>query len=180
MVAGRAILRPRQLTSGPFRVSRLLAMTAGAILASGCGAGSGVLSARLDDGRTVAEVLPSVGAAAVIVYDVRTCMTCGVALPLWRSLMRDSTVAVRLILVGNVTEQDRKILRLQRIHIAGTIAPNRIAIDSLPAEYLFADGKLHAQAVGRGAVRNRRLWAHLAPLASSLSARASVATSARQ
>lgn len=147
------------------RACLLLALTAGAALGAGCAGTSSILAARLEDGRTVGDIVPRDTPTALLVYDVRTCMMCGVALPVWRSLMRDTTVAVKLILVGDLSDQDRRILRLQRIAVSGTIARRSITAESLPSEYLLVEGAIHSRAVGQQTVRTRRLWAHLKPLA---------------
>jgi hypothetical protein len=146
------------------RMCFLLAVAAGVAAAVGCAGKSDILTARLDDGRAVREIIPRDVPVALLIYDVRTCMTCGVALPLWQRLMRDSAVSVKLILVGELSEQDRRVLRLQRSSVAGTIARTSVSAESLPTEYLFANDVVHAKAVGPSSVKQRRLWAHLTPL----------------
>ena len=155
----------RAPTAGGARACIALALAARVVLGIGCAGTSSILAERLDDGRVVRDIIPHDSPAALLVYDVRACMTCGVAIPVWRSLMRDSTVSVKLILVGDVSDQDRRILKLQRIAISGTITRRSMPVEFLPSEYLFANGVIHAKAVGQEAVRTRRLWAHLASLA---------------
>lgn len=122
-----------------------------------------VFDTPIEDGRTLREMLVGrIGPTAVLVYTPEACLVCSSALPLWIARSREVDLNLVLLVAGDVSEEDRRILRIHRIPVAAIVSSGSLRLDRLPAEYLFVGGRIVARAEGYEAIRRERLW--LSPL----------------
>lgn len=140
--------------------ARLLVYVSLLVLSS-CGRrGPDILEIPVENGKTLREVVAAHGGTTgVLVYTPEACLVCSSSLPFWLARSREEGFNLVLLVAGEVSEQDRRILRVHRIPVAGLIADEAIPPDRLPAEYLVAGGKIVARAEGYEAIRRQRLWA---------------------
>lgn len=118
-----------------------------------------VFEATLDDGRQVAELVRSSDErTSLLFYTAEACLVCGTALPRWLAASRDGQIKVVLIVAGEVSEEDRRILRVHRIPVIGFAQHQTLARTRLPAEYIIEDGRVSAHAEGYPEVRAKQLW----------------------
>ena len=132
-------------------------LSAGLAITVSCSAESdSVLALATANGTTIREVVGE-EATAVLVYAAATCFSCGASLPNWEALAEAKRLKVLVVLVGTLTDADRRNLRIQRVaavEVADNPASHGVFV---PSEYVVLGGRVIHQASGNE-IRSRRLW----------------------
>ena len=111
---------------------------------------------RLADGLTIAQATSNDSLTAVLIYDADACLYCATALPEWEELEKQRHLRIVLLLAGDVSTDDQRILQIRRVSVAGTIPWASDVV--VPSEYLFRDGTLIGEAHGIPEIRTAKLW----------------------
>ena len=117
-----------------------------------------IVDRALVSGLPIKSLVQSDTTTALLVYSAATCFSCGTSIPFWRARAQSGRVKFVLVLSTTPSEADLRVLRIQRIPIAGVLAGRRWPSDAVPSEYLVRSGQILARAEGLAEVRQRRLW----------------------
>ena len=111
---------------------------------------------ELSDGRLVSDLVDPERPTAVLVYDAHTCLYCSTPLTEWEALANADAIELVLLLAGEPSDADRRVLKIRRIPVTGFL--DRDPGGSVPAEYVVREGSIAAQAQGQAAIRQQQLW----------------------
>jgi hypothetical protein len=144
----------------PLTWKQIVAATLIVVAACRPEAGS-ILDERVADGRLIRSLVPASGKAAIVIYDAKTCFSCGSDLPAWQRAVSERAARVVILASPPVVSEDWRAFRLQRVAIAGALSRAPFSADDLPAEFIIEDGRVTSIALGLADTRARRLWNHV-------------------
>jgi hypothetical protein len=134
------------------------------VVVAGCvGPSPSPLDSRLEDGRSVRDLIRTKSPTALIVYNAAFCFACGSDVAKWQRVARDMPGRVVFLFSGPFTEGDRRVIRIKRIPVDGVIVGGPWPDALIPSEFIVENGAILSQAHGLTEVLARRLWNHLSP-----------------
>jgi hypothetical protein len=118
------------------------------------------LKVQLEDGRMIRDLLATERQTqlALLLYPAEACLACSSPLSHWLEAKRNGRIDLVLLVAGQPSEADRRILRIHRVPVSGYLPDASIQTDQLPAEYIVEGGRLRDKAEGWEAIWRLRLW----------------------